>query len=240
MPRTAVGRLHWLAQSLRFHLWGEDSFASRFAAVRANMAAFGERPDWGAPVSMLFDTGPSLLVDIETDIGAQLDQFAAWRPDSVLIYPSNLAALLDLMAERGVSLPSVRRWRTLGETVAPDLRARVAAEQGGRLIDCYSTEEVGYVALECPDAPGHYHVMGEMLIVEVVDDAGQPVAPGETGRVLVTDLHNFAVPLIRYAVGDHAEAAGPCPCGRGLPTIGRILGRTRNMTLSPMAVATGR
>jgi phenylacetate-CoA ligase len=71
--------------------------------------------------------------------------------------------------------------------------------------------------------------MSEALLVEVIDDAGRACAPGQTGRVVVTTLHNFSMPLIRYEIGDLAEAGGDCACGRGLPVIQRILGRMRNM-----------
>jgi phenylacetate-CoA ligase len=53
------------------------------------------------------------------------------------------------------------------------------------------------------------------------------------GRVVATDLSNHATPLIRYDTGDHAERGGPCSCGRGLPTLGRVLGRTRNLATAP-------
>ena len=54
-----------------------------------------------------------------------------------------------------------------------------------------------------------------------------------TGRLVVTSLHNLATPLIRYEHRDHVEVGTPCSCGRGLPTIARILGRTRNMLTLP-------
>ena len=57
--------------------------------------------------------------------------------------------------------------------------------------------------------------MAENLIVEIVDDKGAPCASGEIGRVIVTDLHNFATPLMRYDIGDYAEVAAPCLCGGG-------------------------
>jgi phenylacetate-CoA ligase len=75
--------------------------------------------------------------------------------------------------------------------------------------------------------------MAEALLLEVVDGEGHPVGEGEVGRVLVTDLQNFATPLVRYEIGDHAEVGPACPCGRGLPTLRRILGRTRNMVVRP-------
>jgi len=76
-------------------------------------------------------------------------------------------------------------------------------------------------------------VRSEPALVEVLDESGRPCAPGEVGRVVVTSLHNFAMPLLRYAVGDLAEAGKPCPCGRGLPVIQRILGRGRDMLVFP-------
>ena len=77
---------------------------------------------------------------------------------------------------------------------------------------------------ECEAHRGH-HVNAESYIVEIVRD-GRPAAPGEVGEVLVTDLTNFSLPLIRYALGDLATATDQrCPCGRGLPLIGPIQGR---------------
>jgi phenylacetate-CoA ligase len=102
----------------------------------------------------------------------------------------------------------------------------------------YSAQEIGYLALQCPDrgpAPGdeRYHVQAERVLVEVLADDGTPCGPGEIGRVVVTDLHNFASPLVRYDIGDYAEVAAPCTCGRGLPTLARIVGRRRGMVAYP-------
>jgi phenylacetate-CoA ligase len=76
-------------------------------------------------------------------------------------------------------------------------------------------------------------VQAETVLVEVLDDAGRACAAGETGRVVLTSLHNFAMPLIRYAIQDYAEVGAPCPCGRGLPVLTRILGRSRNRLSLP-------
>lgn len=233
VTRTALNRLHWLGLSIRFHLWAEPELTARFVAIRANLSKHGPMPDWSAPMNLLWRTGPMLLIDIETDIDRQLDLLTEFAPDTVLIYPSNLAALAERMLVRGIGLPSVKRWRSMGETLTPDTRERVAAAQDAPIVDCYSSEELGYIALQCPDVADHYHLCAETQLVELVDDAGNPVPPGEVGRVLVTDLHNLAAPMIRYAVGDHAVAGGRCPCGRGLPTLTRIMGRTRNMIVKP-------
>jgi phenylacetate-CoA ligase len=92
--------------------------------------------------------------------------------------------------------------------------------------------EVGPIAYQCPEQDC-YHVQAEALLVEIVDDDGAPVPPGSIGKVLVTPLHNFAMPLLRYEIGDYAEVGPPCACGRGLPALRRIMGRTRNMMVTP-------
>ncbi len=122
--------------------------------------------------------------------------------------------------------------RTIGETLRDPLRERCRQVLGVGISDLYSTQEVGVIAIECPQGGG-YHVMAEGLILELLRDDGQPCAAGETGRVVVTDLHNFATPLIRYDLGDLAVADGPCTCGRGLPKLRRILGRQRSLLCLP-------
>lgn len=230
--RTAVNQLYWLAMTLRYHLWSEPDFNRRICAIRANLRNPGLQPNWGAPANVFFDTGPGLVVDIECDLAEQIDHIEQFRPNSLIAYPSNLVALIDEMEARGVRVPELRRFRTLGETIPDGLRERIEAF-GGVLYDCYSSEEMGYIALQCPDGGDLYHVMAESVIVEVVDDEGQPCGEGESGRVLVTDIQNYATPMIRYAIADHAEVGPPCPCGRGLPTLRRILGRERNMIVRP-------
>lgn len=93
----------------------------------------------------------------------------------------------------------------------------------------YATMETGLVAHECVEA-GSLHVPAEGVVAEIVRADGSPAAPGETGDVLITSLHNTATPLIRYRVGDQAVAATdtPCGCGRGLPIFGKVVGRTND------------
>jgi phenylacetate-CoA ligase len=226
--KTALNQLFWTALTLRYHLWHEPDFSGRLCAIRALARRAGEANSWGPPFSDLLPTGPSLIIDNKTDVAEQIDRLLRFRPDSLIIYPTNLAAMM----KRVDAIPGLKRVRTIGETLAPALRAEAEARLGVTVRDCYSSEEAGYLALECPMG-GLYHIMSESLLVEVVDEAGAPVGAGEVGRVLVTDLHNYATPLIRYAIGDHAEMGPPCPCGRGLPTFRRILGRTRNMVRRP-------
>ena len=231
--RSSVSRLHWLALTMRYHFWSEPDFPGRICAIRANMKTFGIDKDWGPPAAFFFETGPGLRIDIETDVRGQLEQLLEYRPTSLIVYPSNMVALLDEIEALGAALPELRVVRTMGETVPEGLAERLQSVlPEARLYDCYSSEEMGYIALHCPES-GLYHVMSETVIVEVVDEDGRPCGEGETGIVLVTDIHNHATPMIRYRIGDYAEVGPPCPCGRGLPTLRRILGRERNMIVKP-------
>ncbi len=231
--RTQVNLLHWLAQTMRWHLWDEADFSGRLATIRALMPISGVAENWGNPITLFADTGPLLRIDIEDDISKQLDALIAFKPTSLIIYPSNLEAMLVEMEARGCKLPSLKRVRTLGETLSDEVRKRAKRQLSAHVSDCYTSEEFGYVALQCPES-GLYHVMAESLIVEVLDEAGRACADGQTGRLVITDLHNFATPMIRYETGDYA-IAGPkaCACGRGLPSLRKVLGRTRNMIIKP-------
>src|SRR5207249_8973126 len=106
------------------------------------------------------------------------------------------------------------------QTLPPETRALIEAQFGCKVFDKYGAREFSGMAHQC-DAHRGYHVNAESYIVEVVRD-GRPAAEGEVGMVLVTDLNNRCVPMIRYQLGDLAVATSRvCPCGRGLPMIER-------------------
>jgi phenylacetate-CoA ligase len=234
--RTAKNFLMWSALNLRDHVWHQRDFSKTLAVIRPRIAARATdeaSPDgWGHPTSILFNTGPCFRLPIDTDLSVQIDWLIRHDPEYLLTYPTNLSGLITRFETAGARLGRLRQVRTMGETVPAELRERCRNVLGARLIDSYSSEEVGAIALECPES-GLYHVHAESLIVEVLDPTGHPVGPGKIGRVVVTDLQNFATPLIRYELRDHAEVGLACPCGRGLPTLSRILGRRRNMVVLP-------
>lgn len=230
--RTRPNQLVWLAMVLREHVWCGTEVSLPLATVRATNAGVAHYPNWGPPLSLLFETGPALQLPINLGGDEFLDRLTEFGVGNLVIYPNALGVLLDAAERRGERLASLRAIRTVGEVVTPALRERTRAVLGMEIADAYTCNEAGYLALQCPDS-GLHHVMGESHIVEVLRPDGTPCEPGEIGRVAVTDLHNFATPVIRYLLGDHAEVGPPCPCGRGLPTLARIVGRSRNLLLAP-------
>jgi len=230
---TAWTQIMWRALLLREHLWHNRDLRGKLAAIRSNTVDY-ESPNWGIATSA-FVTGPCLVRSLTIDLDEQLRWLVAEDPDYVLGFATNMRALAVRSRELGIRLPRLKEVRTYGEVLQPDARDIVRAAWGVEIVDSYSSEELGYIALQCPQS-GHYHIQSESLIVEVLNTEGAPCAPGETGQVVVSTLHNFAMPLLRYSSGDFAEVGDPCACGRGLPVLRRIAGRQRNMILRPDGV----
>ena len=228
---TAVTEFFWRAFTLREHFWHRRDFSGRLSAIRLKVER-GESKGWGPATDLVMQTGPCGLLNLRTDIDAQLDWLQAQSPQYLITHASNMLWLAQRSIERGIRLPGLLQARTYGGALPDGTRATVRQAWNVGLADIYTAEEVGYLALQCPEHE-HYHVQSENLIVEILDDAGNPCAPGEVGRVVVTTLHNFAMPLIRYELGDYAEAGAACACGRGLPVIKRIVGRERNILRLP-------
>jgi phenylacetate-CoA ligase len=235
--RTDVNQLLWLALTMRDHLWHQRDFRKTLAVIRANVPPqldekVARDQGWGAPVALLHDSGPCFTLPLSTDVAVLGKWLVENAPGYLLTYPTTLSGLLDWFSETGQRLSALEHVRTIGETLSPELRVRCRDVLGVPIVDVYSAQEVGVIAIQCP-VSGLYHVQAESLIVEVLDAGGRACAEGQSGRVVVTDLHNFATPLIRYEIGDYAEVGPPCRCGRGLPTLTRVLGRERNMVVLP-------
>lgn len=221
----------WQALTLRDHLWHRRDFKGKLAVLRVGTRN-GALNNWGPPADLVFETGPAAALEIGTSIDIQARWLQEQEPDYLLSYPSNILGLANHCLEKGIKLQHLREVRTLGEAQRPELRAVCQQAWGAPVVDMYSANEIGYIALQCPDHE-HYHVQSESVLVEILMEDGTPCQPGEIGKMVVTSLHNYAMPLIRYELGDYAEAGEPCSCGRGLPVIKRILGRQRNLIVLP-------
>lgn len=157
----------------------------------------------------------------------------AWlqrKPTHYLATTPNIALGLVLEAEKtGSQLPRFDAVMLGGETLTAHTAAKLRARLSDTLINNYGSEECGRLAVSCPEF-NHMHLHEELCFIEVLDDDNSPVEPGQTGRVVVTPFYNFAMPLIRYAIGDYATVlAEPCPCGRSSRAFSGIAGRERHL-----------
>ncbi len=159
-----------------------------------------------------------------------------FKPGFVMAYTSTLAALADEWLRRGLRLSRpVRGVIVIAETLTPARRRVIEQYFQAPIINRYGLREFGsWSAQNCSHSPDRFHINTELVVCEILRADGSPSAPGETGRVVLTDLWNYARPFIRYETGDLAVAsAGACSCGRGFPMLGQIEGRSVECLRTP-------
>jgi phenylacetate-CoA ligase len=156
------------------------------------------------------------------------------RPPAMLFgYPSALCLLARHAAEHGVRLDrlGVRVVFVTAERLYEHQRAELAAAFACPVANGYGGRDAGFIAHECPQ--GGMHLSAEHVIVEIVDEDGESVPPGVSGAIVVTHLATGDFPFVRYATGDiGALDTAPCPCGRGLPLLKNIEGRSSDFVVA--------
>lgn len=159
------------------------------------------------------------------------EQLRERRPHWAYGYVSMLAQFAGFCLEEGLPLADVgiRAVVTTSEVLTAPDRALIAEAFGAPVFDEYGCGEVGAILYECTE--GRLHLMAENLHVELVPDP-TPTEP-EAARLVVTDLHNRATPLLRYDLRDRVIPAPPCPCGRGLPAFRAVFGRAYDFVEAP-------
>jgi phenylacetate-CoA ligase len=164
-----------------------------------------------------------------------ISELRAWRPQALTGYVLTLKLLAQaLQAQRAsdVKLSVVFQSSGLLDEVS---RRFLRSVFGARVVDIYGSAEGGCIAWECKACSG-YHVNSDMLIVELLDDGkyGKPVPPGHEGEVVITNLHAYAMPFIRYRQADIGVWAEESPqCGRGFPLMQVIAGRLGDFITLP-------
>ena len=191
---------------------------------------------WGVPLDMK-GRAKARLIDLATnrlrcsafafdagDLRAYAQRLRTFRPAYLYGYVSMIDAYVRFLQEAGLTPPpGLKAVVTTSEVLTGAHRQRIEQALGVRVFDEYGSGELGTVAHECEH--GRLHVSAENMVVEVLDGE-RPCAPGEPGELVVTELNNFAMPLIRYRTGDFASLSGErCPCGRCLPVIENLFGR---------------
>jgi phenylacetate-CoA ligase len=165
---------------------------------------------------------------VAADIDIQLSWLMARRPHYLLTYSSVMRELALETHRRRLDLKFALLLST-ATAVDNETRELCRSAFGAEIADTYGSTEVGHIAAQCREC-GQYHISAETSVVEVLKADGSAAGPGEEGRVVVTNIYNYAMPLIRFEMGDIARVGQPRPsCRRGLPTLEGVLGRYRNM-----------
>lgn len=150
--------------------------------------------------------------------------------------PSYFLHIMEVAEKMGISIRNDTQLKVGifgAEPWSLETRKRIEDNTGINAYDIYGTSEIsGPLFTECYEKKG-IHVWGDMFLTEVIDPkTAEPVPDGERGELVFTTLHKFALPLIRYRIGDLSIMTNePCECGRTHPRIMRILGRTDDMLI---------
>ncbi len=176
---------------------------------------------------------------LPTSVGSterQLELMKDLGSTAIACTPSYFLHMIEVAEKMGISIQNDTQLKTGifgAEPWSLETRKRIEDATGINAYDIYGTSEIsGPLFTECREKNG-IHVWGDMFLTEVLDPkTGEPVEDGERGELVFTTLHKFALPLIRYRIGDLSiMESEPCECGRTHPRIMRILGRTDDMLI---------
>jgi len=160
----------------------------------------------------------------EESMGGIVEMIRKTKPTTVKGYTSSLALFANYLEATGISDLNVHSVISTAENLPPGTRTLLEKQFNCPVFDTYGSREVALMAGECQEHSG-FHVSAETILLEFVS-GDESVASGELGEILVTDLQNYGMPLIRYSIGDAGRPTDEiCSCGRGLPLMKSVEGR---------------
>jgi len=229
MPLTVV--LDGEAEDFRAAVFGRPFFECGLA-LRDKMMFIGDvrhfpsNTTWYQKMGFMKRAYLSASIPVENN----LPLITRHKPDAVYGYSSYILLLAHAVKKLGIREVMPCLVFGTAEIMTKQMRDVVKSVFNAEIFDFYGCVETERLAWECSEHVG-YHMDMDSTVIEFVKD-GEEVAPGESGHIVLTCLYNKAMPLIRYAVGDVGTPTNEkCPCGRGLPIMKNIVGRTDDLVL---------
>ncbi|MCB1689016.1 MAG: phenylacetate--CoA ligase family protein [Halioglobus sp.] len=195
---------------------------------------------WGSPIELGSQDRVRLVRDklLRTELlsafemsNANLLQFTQrvkkFRPRMLFGYPSSLALMAEYVTNNGYSVDNlgIKVVFVTSERLYPHQRKAIETAFGAPVANGYGGRDAGFIAHECPQ--GALHITAEDIVVEIVSGDGTVLPPGEKGEIVITHLSTGDFPFVRYRTGDVGSLSSEnCTCGRGLPVLAEIEGRT--------------
>ncbi len=171
-------------------------------------------------------------IPVQDDLNRQIEILRRYRPDYIHGYPVSIGAIANEMLQRGLDDISPKMVCAGAELLSRKTRETINRAFGVNMVDTYATVESGMIAWECSERRG-YHINIDSIVIEFLHN-GRPALPGERGRVVITNLHSFAMPIIRYELGDVCILSDEvCACGSEFPLMSIVEGRVDDMIYTP-------
>ncbi len=208
---------------------GGKLFRERYVVLLPSFKSF-RRTHLGV---LLRKLGILKRVDLNTRYPIEdiINRLVDFKPKVIDSYPSFLLLLARELEKKGKAIHP-RLVFVGGELLDARSRKLINSSFETEIFDTYGCTEAGFVSWECSEHVG-YHTNVDLVVAEFVKD-GEQVAAGESGEIIITPLWNYAMPLIRYKVGDIGTPSGEsCPCGRGLPLMKVLEGRFEDLIILP-------
>ena len=213
----------------RHYTWHGFDFTAPMASVRFFSSGRGS-PD-GVTEQSWSAVRPGAThhtLDVREPVGEIVAWLTQRAPKYLLTFPSMMHDLVHHPDAAHLAKLKLGKVVGISESLTPHVRRSVREKLRCDVTQIYACAEMGCIALQAP-TDDSYLVCEETVFVEVLNENGAAVEPGQTGRVVLTSLYNYATPFIRYEIGDYAtRATNPSSCGRLLMRLERIDGRPRN------------
>ena len=221
--QLSFGICGYKAGDKQLFLWGSDADAMVHNGIKGKIIDYLENSKF---INTFNLTEKSLLT--------YLEKLYRWSPKFIWGYASSLEMLARFMIkERKPFALKPAAIQSTAEVLTPMQRKVIESVFSCKVFDRYGCREVGIVAHECSAHQG-LHIYSPNNYVEVLDNSNNPVKDGEIGKIVVTNLNNYAMPFIRYEIGDLGMLVkDKCKCGRNWPRLKKIVGRVSDTIISP-------
>lgn len=184
------------------------------------------------PISSLFGAYPLNFISTLTPIPQIIQELKKNPPDIITCYPSHLLAISEMMTKDDFKAIRPKVINVNSEISTVREREYLSQKFGALVFDDYSSEELTRIASQC--AEKNYHILDDINYLEIVDDNNKLVPEGIVGNIIGTNLHNAAMPLLRYAQGDRAAIrTSICQCGRKFRVLEKLEGRKNDAFILP-------
>lgn len=185
-----------------------------------------KEPSWLGDIGSVFASGTLKNIHcLNPDTRELVRELRKDAVGQLVIAPGLIGAIINRSGPKVLRELHVSEVVLFGEAMDPDLQQAII-DRGIPVRSNYSCEETGPIGFECESAHGHYHVASSNVIVEI--EGSHEIEGKKLGRLLLTHLHSYATPFIRYDVGDLGLLAECCPCGHAGPTIHDLYGKSTN------------
>jgi phenylacetate-CoA ligase len=214
-------------------LWETDSFWTRLCMYYRCLSMIGYTPfkkllyflPTPEKTGFTFGLFRQMGLEPKTPFETIRKHLMTFRPDILAIYPSYAVDLGSYLSPEDIRHIGIESISLNSEMILPHDRAEIERKFNCPTYDEYSSVEMGFIASMCKQK--NRHVFTDNLVFEILDDQGNPCEPGKRGDIVLTSLTNYAMPFLRYRIGDvsHVVDQAPCSCGLPFPVIGPVEGR---------------